>query len=390
MSSQPSDAVKKGAKLTPDLQRDLLRAIHNNDIKGVDDCLKQGVHPDFISDDQQYLGWSPLTLACRMHAPEIVVLLLKAKANPNLVDAKGFAPLHRAIIRSDMDSIFKEAFGPDGKFDYDRCTKLFNTNVHLENDRRIVKELLQAGADINQPTQDKKTPVCMAGQYTRLDLVLELFNQKADTTIPKGIPLRSLYVLGFGILKRQLKKNPKLTIKDIMVYVKKYDYLVSKILSGEGDPDKDITKLEQAVEKDDKALQNYIRALQQVVTEYLSKKATFLPGKAKLAGVQVFLEKLKLLENIEEAQALELPFCEVFPDAKLGKAAEEMLLNLPKFKGQKTLQNCTITLDDLLSANRQANKKEEPESLKRFNKILRELNDATEEDNSAEQLQSKK
>jgi len=350
------------------LEAALMHAIMTNRPAEVRGCLDQGVNPNFMATETDE---TPLMAACLNNSPEIVFLLLGANADPNFACGSGLTPL-QVTINQDISNEFAEATQRGQVLNFDACTAVFNTSLILQNNLKIVRALLDAKADMNKPTPNRMiTPVFLAVQFLRVDILLELFRRKADTSVPKGIPLqvRALCTFGFGIIKKQLKKNPNATVKDVLDSLKKYESIIQKIMGGQGD----IAELEQAIEKDDKALEHYIHALKKVVDEYLSKKTTFAPGKAKLAGAQVFLERLKLLDTMEEARALAIPFSEVFTDKKLAKTAEEMLKNLPKFAAQKNLQNLMITLDDLLSLNRKANKKDEPASLKKFRAAFKQL-----------------
>jgi len=366
-SKQP--AVEPSSKGRSQPENALMQAIMEKNVNKVASCLETGINPDFMWAERKDL--TPLITACRLNSPEIVDLLLRHNADPNFANVHGFPPLHATIARPELEKIFSEATGGGKHLNVEACRMVFKTNVVLLNDLKIVHALLDAGADINRADLQDRTPVFLAGQYLRLDILLELFKLHADQHLPKGTSLgdRALFALGFGRMKAQLKKNQNATLDDMLNYVKQYEDLVQKVLGGEGE----VAELEQAIEKDDKALEHYIHALKKVVDEYLSKKTTFAPGKAKHEGAKVFLERLKLLDTMDEAKELAIPFSEVFTDKKLAQAAAEMLKNLPKFVDQKNLQNVMITLDDLLSLNRQANKKEEPESLKRFRAAFQKL-----------------
>lgn len=81
--------------------QELLKAVKNNHLIGVETLLRAGVNPD-IQDEHQ---WTALRYAACFRGQEIVTLLLAAHANANLQDAYGETALHLACWSKKKENV---------------------------------------------------------------------------------------------------------------------------------------------------------------------------------------------------------------------------------------------------------------------------------------------
>lgn len=128
----------------------LLDAIMNNDTMGVINLLKDSntiVHPKYPN---KY-NTSPLHMALKKENYEIVKLLLKHKADPNLPDISNYKPIHLA-------------------------SKIRNT--------KFLNLLLEFGADPNIQNGYGKTPLFIASREGNIESVLLLIKYGANLFEP--------------------------------------------------------------------------------------------------------------------------------------------------------------------------------------------------------------
>lgn len=85
------------------------------------------------------------------HRMDLINLLLKNKIDPNIQDKRGRAPLHHAIVYS----------------------------THSKNSLKLVRTLLAHGALADLRDIDSQTPLHLAAEYQRPDLILELLKSGA-------------------------------------------------------------------------------------------------------------------------------------------------------------------------------------------------------------------
>ena len=133
--------------------------------------LEAGADPDARSRDLT----APLHIACIRGNLKIVNHLLKAKANPNVLDNRGITPLLQIISLSlkEVASMFKEAFSSH------KIIVPSDLNILY----KIVDALLIAGADPNIPDHNNDTPLIMAVSKKMTNIVTRLLEEKANPNI---------------------------------------------------------------------------------------------------------------------------------------------------------------------------------------------------------------
>ena len=129
------------------MNRELIKASKNGDIKKVYSLLKQGANIH-IGDDH-YNSEAPLIWASDKGYSEIVELLIEAGAN---INAQGGEALSTAVYNGNIEivQILLEAgsIGIDGALNLSISRQMFK-DVEIENNLDIAKLLLEAGADPN-------------------------------------------------------------------------------------------------------------------------------------------------------------------------------------------------------------------------------------------------
>ncbi len=144
---QPSDQLFKG--------------VENNDIELVKRVIRQKADVNSLK-----TGEKPLHVACFMDHSDIILVLLKAKADPNISDAHLNIPLSRAINRTytDTENVIENflRFGANPNFQ-DRYGRTplhfaFYNNIHLT----VILKLLNNGADFMIEDYLGKNPLSVA------------------------------------------------------------------------------------------------------------------------------------------------------------------------------------------------------------------------------------
>ncbi len=79
----------------------LLSFVSKRDKNGVKRLLSQGVSPNCENTDKQ----APLEIACRDGYTDIVLLLLGAKADPNIKQTNNLSPLNHSIKMDDLIAV---------------------------------------------------------------------------------------------------------------------------------------------------------------------------------------------------------------------------------------------------------------------------------------------
>ena len=133
--------AKDMALASTENEKHLWQACRDNNIRLISTLLEQGTCPNFY-----HGGLTPLTTACRFGTSEAVELLLKAKAQVDIIDPCGNNPF---IIA---------------------CTK---------GDLKMVKLLIPHVKDINAPTPSGMTPLTAAWAHNHHHIVRFLISQGA-------------------------------------------------------------------------------------------------------------------------------------------------------------------------------------------------------------------
>ncbi|AXK60187.1 ankyrin repeat domain-containing protein [Candidatus Chromulinivorax destructor] len=115
---------------------------------------------------------TPLYFAARANNLEIVGMLIDAGADVNIKDESGFTPLYVAISNSYQDH-------PSISNPYPSAF----TSVRLDNNKEIVKMLIDKGADVNTQTKYRDTALHWAVENNNAEIVKMLMAAGADVTI---------------------------------------------------------------------------------------------------------------------------------------------------------------------------------------------------------------
>jgi len=167
----------------------LMFAAQQGDVDSGRILLRAGAKPN---EAQPKTGLTSLMIASAMGNAKAVDLLLDNGANPNLVDANGYAPLHRAVRDSDygidvdkkdavliiVKSLLKHGADPNLRLKQDKekaAEEIRNGSVQNYKKRTAVTltEIILQGA----------TPLVLAAEVNNLDVIKALVEAKADPNI---------------------------------------------------------------------------------------------------------------------------------------------------------------------------------------------------------------
>jgi len=147
----------------PPTADELIAAIRSEDTARVAALLRQGANPDAIDTDE---GLSALQLAAFLCEADITQLLLNAGANPNFTDQTRANALHWAL--ECMDFVRRD---------------------------RIVRQLVEAGANPSQPDDQGHTPLFLAVLDVDTTAIKHLLLVSANPNEPDNTGLYPLSVL---------------------------------------------------------------------------------------------------------------------------------------------------------------------------------------------------
>jgi uncharacterized protein len=167
----------------------LMFAAQQGDVDSSRILLRAGAKPN---EAQPKTGLTSLMIASAMGNAQAVDLLLDNGANPNLVDANGYAPLHRAVRDSDygidvdrkdavliiVKSLLKHGADPNLRLKQDKekaAEEIRNGSVQNYKKRTAVTltEIILQGA----------TPLVLAAEVNNLDVIKALVDAEADPNI---------------------------------------------------------------------------------------------------------------------------------------------------------------------------------------------------------------
>jgi len=155
----------------------------------VDALMAAGANLDCLVFDSYLL---PLHMAINKNHTSIAVKLINKGAKIDELSYAGAccAPIHFAILKENME-VFKLLLSK--KCDVNLADELNgNTPVFLAttlNQVEVVKMLIGAGADVNTPDWDEKTPLHFAAVNGFGEVALLLVKAKADVTVKDGAGL---------------------------------------------------------------------------------------------------------------------------------------------------------------------------------------------------------
>ena len=142
---------------------------------------------------QNYDGETPLHLAIRSSRPDIVDILLKAAAVTTIRDNNGSSPLVEAIAFNDgiMD-VFRTAAANRTVRDHNGMTLLHA--AAMSNHPHIVKFLLEAGADIMAKETNGMTSLHVATRFDAIEIAGMLIGAGADVKAKDKSGMTPLHV----------------------------------------------------------------------------------------------------------------------------------------------------------------------------------------------------
>ncbi len=198
------DHVAKQPDMPAELPRSLLIAVAKDDLRGAEALLHLGMNANqTISNGQTPLhaavsadmvkllvkhdadvnardkgGATPLALAARTKREDVVRELLNAKADPNLPDNDGYAPLHRAGTAAIGKLLI------EGGADLMALGGEDNTPLHfVGSDVELARVLIDAGAEVDAVNARNRTPLQVAAYINsrkRYDVMKLLLESGAD------------------------------------------------------------------------------------------------------------------------------------------------------------------------------------------------------------------
>lgn len=171
------------------LNDSLVRACIGSDPDAVRKLLDKGANPNACvrSFYPAIQGTTALMIACTLPNPEIVRLLLSSGANPDLADVNDFTPLMAAQLGGNID---------------------------------IVRQLIEAGADINEVDEWHRSALEMACQAQRVEAAKLLLKFGANPNVDHVIHAHSaplIHACRFGkgdLAKELLEKGADVYVTD--------------------------------------------------------------------------------------------------------------------------------------------------------------------------------
>ena len=181
-------------------------AVLTGNLSTAETLLQEGVDPDLYDDS----GLTALHWALRDNRDELVALLIRYKANPNLTTGAarkdGFSPLHYASFEGNENTVTMliNAGGRVNNVNY-----AGDTPLHLaaeQNQLGVVQILLDAGA-VQILNQSGELPQ----DTTKNETILELLVQRPRSIVHLRFPLFFSYVIPFeGFSAQSIVTNMRL------------------------------------------------------------------------------------------------------------------------------------------------------------------------------------
>jgi len=141
-------------------EKELYGAVLSQDIPGIKALLAKGADVNYLENGRPLLGW-----AAQNGSTEVVDVLLKAGANPNIADTGvGHTPLMRAIETQQPGAILlllKAKANPSAKTPDGESCLMMAVNSHKP---KVVQALIVSGADVKYVTSEGDSPVLFAAQ----------------------------------------------------------------------------------------------------------------------------------------------------------------------------------------------------------------------------------
>ena len=160
--------------------KDLLKAISQNNPALVNMALKSGDHPNMLGED----GDSPLMFAVRGGKHKAAKALIKAKADLSFVDANGMNMMHVAADRGDDKTLLvllTAGLDPNTRQEADGLHPIHRAVLKGHTD--AIKVLLNAEVSAMQPTADGRLPMDLAADKATQE-VLKKFGRATAPASP--------------------------------------------------------------------------------------------------------------------------------------------------------------------------------------------------------------
>ena len=164
----------------------LTYAIAINDFGIVQELIYSGA--DVNREDDA--GWLPLVIAISKGNLEILKLLLRNEANPNMINMKPCTPvefpLAKAIERNDVEAVeILIEHGADVNF-IDLLGRTPITYTFLRENTEILELLIQRGADINIVDNQGTSPITRAVGKNKINIARILITNGANVNLKNG------------------------------------------------------------------------------------------------------------------------------------------------------------------------------------------------------------
>ncbi len=206
-------AANKAAAKAIDLQ--LMEAAKNNDLKKMEDLIKQGANVNSADDK----GRTPLMYAAQAGSMQAMETLVKKhNANVNAKDTNDQTALMKSAIMGKNDGV-KFLLDNKAKIDaYDRFGRTALTYSARANHTEVLKTLLNKGADPNIGDEDGRYPLTEAAAKGNLESVKELIRKNANVNVQaertKSTPLMEAIENGNPAIIRILARRSDPDLQD--------------------------------------------------------------------------------------------------------------------------------------------------------------------------------
>lgn len=165
-------------------EEQLIQAIRDKDTVKINQLIQRGVNLDY-RDHSGGSQASPLDYAVAIGDVDLVHLLLGNEANANSKSRNGYTALHVASISLSskpeiVDSLIWSGGDVNAKSFIEQWTPLALASKKVPSDEALVRQLVEAGAHVNDPNSFGETPLMYAAAFADEALVEYLLRHGAD------------------------------------------------------------------------------------------------------------------------------------------------------------------------------------------------------------------